>query len=274
MRFLIALLLVVDLPLTPAFAAGAPRNYDQLAARIDHYSNLYLRRKPKFIEDPLGEGQGYDSDPLFRFDAFDGPSYVNTVLASALTGTLVDFELLMNRLRYKNGEVDFFKRNHFISADWIPNNTKDGFIRDATADVLSPGGDCAELLKTPIDRKGWYKKMHNLDVDAEFTAPVLPYITREALLTLPSLRARIPNGAVVNFLRDGRHMRPLIGTELEVQQQSFVIRKKDGRLVLRHARSRNFGILEEDFVEFLWSQPQILGVNILAAVPQKIARRQ
>ena len=70
----------------------------------------------QYIRDPLGEQKLPDTDPLVRFDAFDCTTFVETVLADG------DVEKL-NKIRYKDGEVDFLNRNHFIEYNPIPGLT-------------------------------------------------------------------------------------------------------------------------------------------------------
>ena len=70
----------------------------------------------RYLNDPLGEGIAPDPDPLIRTDAFDCTTFVETSLAAGDVGALT-------KIRYKNGDVDFVNRNHFIESDWIPNNS-------------------------------------------------------------------------------------------------------------------------------------------------------
>ena len=65
--------------------------------------------------DPLGEEKLPDIDPLIRFDAFDCVTFVETVLADGNEDKLT-------KIRYKNAQVSFFNRNHFIESDWLKNN--------------------------------------------------------------------------------------------------------------------------------------------------------
>ena len=70
----------------------------------------------RYINSPLGEGCAPDSDPLIRFDAFDCTTFVETVIANG------DIETL-NQIRYKDGQIGFLNRNHFIESDWLVNNS-------------------------------------------------------------------------------------------------------------------------------------------------------
>ncbi|WP_067094403.1 N-acetylmuramoyl-L-alanine amidase-like domain-containing protein [Marinomonas atlantica] len=114
-----------------------------------------LMNKP-YVDGNLGEGKigRYDQDPLFRFDVFDCTTYVETVLAGALSSHSRDFPQHMQKIRYQQGIVSFVTRNHFTSTDWIPNNQ--WLLTDITATV----GQGFELsAETIIDKKAWYRAM-------------------------------------------------------------------------------------------------------------------
>ena len=81
----------------------------------EHYiGEQYLGTK--YILDPLGEEKAPDKDPLIRYDAFDCMTFVETCLADG------DIEKL-NKIRYKDGNVNFINRNHFVETDWLNNNS-------------------------------------------------------------------------------------------------------------------------------------------------------
>lgn len=202
--------------------------------------------------------------PTYQMDSFDATSYVETVIAMSIAETFADFEILMNRLRYKNGDIGFMARNHFIGADWIPENTRQGLIRDITELIVSglkPREKCLQLLMTPIDREEWFRRKFSIEIKAPVYISRLQYIPRKVIMTMPLEMARIPSATVANFVRDGRHMRKIVGTEIDVSHQGILIRKGDGRLYLRHASSLHRRVVEEDFYDFLESQKQLLGVN-------------
>ena len=78
----------------------------------------------RYILDPLGEADGYDSDPLVRYDAFDCTTFVETVLADG-------DERRLSVIRYRDGVVAWENRNHFIETDWLNNNSD--FLENASA---------------------------------------------------------------------------------------------------------------------------------------------
>jgi hypothetical protein len=109
-----------------------------------------------YVDGNLGEGaQGrYDQDPLSRFDVFDCTTYVEAVLAGALSQSVDEFLPNLEKIRYKNGQVSFVTRNHFPSADWLPNNR--WMLTDLTQEI---GGATTKFAHTVIDKKAWYQRM-------------------------------------------------------------------------------------------------------------------
>src|SRR5689334_14580219 len=68
---------------------------------------------------------------VIRFDGFDCVTYMEIVLALALSETAKEFNENLLRIRYRNGEIAWQKRNHYTS-DWWRNNEKSGLIENLT----------------------------------------------------------------------------------------------------------------------------------------------
>src|SRR5262245_6777808 len=129
-------------------AVGAARSEQasrpSLAQRLDRVSAARLGTL--YQADPLGEGPGgtVDRDPLMTWSGVDCVTYVEQCLAEALVRPGEDAAALLQRIRYRNGVVSFETRNHFMLADWLPNNR--WFAADVTARV--GGSDCRTIQKT------------------------------------------------------------------------------------------------------------------------------
>src|SRR5438045_3981745 len=82
-----------------------------IPSRLERISAQFLGTA--YLLGPLGEGtQGYyDQSPLFRFDAFDCQTFVETVLALAISNDAATFKKLINEIRYRKGVVAFENRN-------------------------------------------------------------------------------------------------------------------------------------------------------------------
>ncbi len=132
--------------------------------RIDRLTSYFVDQQTSYVDGPLGEGvEGdYNQKPLYRFDLFDCTTFVEMVLALAYTRPesikedLSAFEEMVKLIRYGNGESSFLTRNHFPSADWIPNNTVgNGLLRDVSHEVSLWGYGAVSLAL--IDKQGWYQ---------------------------------------------------------------------------------------------------------------------
>lgn len=253
--------LALALILGPMIANAQASQSEAFAARVDHYSTSFLG-KP-YISGALGEGFGYDADPLYRFDGFDCTTFVETVSALSLTKTEEDFQKVLAQIRYKDGLIDFKTRNHFTSLDWIPNNRS--LFQDKTAQLFPAH---VEIARTLIDKKEWYLKIHQQEDDSIPRYSEIPYLPLIAISANPALLERIPNGSILHIVRMNWGLKEKIGTDLDVSHEGFVIRKADGVLYFRHASSEKatMKVTEEPLASYLQRMTTvktIAGINIV-----------
>ncbi|MDR2098572.1 MAG: DUF1460 domain-containing protein [Rickettsiales bacterium] len=220
-----------------------------------------------YIEDPLGEGEGaaLDPDPLWRFDAFDCLTYVETVLALANSDSEEGFEKAMREIRYKGGEVSFLSRNHFTSIDWIPNNAR--YVADLTEglsmDALSKP---ASVHNVRIDKGKWFKNAHGIDVEAEPEEVSVAYVALGDLLAAPEkLEAAVKRPMIANVVVKYRRLQDRIGTDMDIAHTGFLLPTERG-LLFRHASRRAGSVVDIGFfeyLEFLKGYPQYKGINFV-----------
>lgn len=182
----------------------------------------------KYINNPLGEGFASDSDPLIRFDAFDCTTFVETALADG------DVEKL-NKIRYKNGVIDFVNRNHFVETDWLPNNSE--IVIDVTAQY---GATKTRVVK--IDRANWLKRNYNIDDFTPIKTVKLNYIPYGAIKKINNHKPLI-----VLFIGNKYQNTTVLGTDLAVMHMGFLL--PGG--VLRHASSEFGRVMDVDFYEYV-----------------------
>ena len=103
---------------------------EPLAYRMKAVSDPFLGLPYKI--DGHGEGIGPDADPPARYDAFDCLTFLEEIMALALAGDPVSAPFFRQAIRYKDGQVDYSKRHHFMMAQWIPENIDAGFVEDIT----------------------------------------------------------------------------------------------------------------------------------------------
>ena len=94
--------------------------------RVIKTADFFINREVSL--DPLGEGFGLDPDPLISTTKFDCTTFVEVVLAISLSKNEDSIIQNLNQIRYKDGKVSYYNRNHFMVSDWIPENIKTGLI--------------------------------------------------------------------------------------------------------------------------------------------------
>lgn len=181
-----------------------------------------------YISDPLGENVAPDTDPLIRFDAFDCVTFVETALADGDVNKL-------NKIRYTDGVPNFINRNHFIETDWLENN------RDIMANVSAQYGKVA-IRNVTIDKKKWFKTVHNIDTDFAPRNIALEYIPYANAHNI-----KVSKPMIVLFVIDNEKIRDKIGTDLAVRHMGLLL--PDGRL--RHASSRAKHVVDTDFEKYI-----------------------
>jgi hypothetical protein len=244
-----------------------------LAQRVEAVSELFLGVPYKLGS--LGEGPDgeFDRDPLIRFDAFDCTTFVETVMALSLDSDLDSAMRTLQKLRYKDGQIGYATRNHFIELDWVPNNVRAGYLHDITSDVA--GRNVVKVQKT-VSKRRWYLRKSRVSLDGGFTDDekrrlVLKlrrlgrlFPDRRATLTvlplkaLPLALANIPSGTIANLVHANQRYKETI-----VSHQVFLIKKSDGWYV-RHAASDR--TVEDDPIDILArykdSRWPLIGLNL------------
>ncbi|MCX4026689.1 DUF1460 domain-containing protein [Endozoicomonas sp. SM1973] len=147
--------------------------------KVEKISELLLGSP--YADGKLGEGANgkYDRDPLYRFDQFDCTTFVETVIAVALSGTSDSFLNNINNIRYKGGYVSYTTRNHFPSLDWIPNNQV--LFEDITRSIT---GEITAQAVAIIDKKAWYEaskinRIQSVDIDENSKQQLLEQLKAE-----------------------------------------------------------------------------------------------
>lgn len=254
------------------------------SVRLEHISRYFLN-SPYDKGGPLGEGEKgkYDQDPLYRFDTFDCTTYVETMLALALSRDADEFEDKLKNIRYESGEIDYLKRNHFTDLQWIPENIENGILSELTFEV---GGEEVRIAEALINFPGWIlshkvdliqvpgasrlekeKLLQELKQEARFyeakTARV-PYLLINLILSTPDLIKRIPSGVIVNFVRPNWDLTETAGTHQNISHQGFLFRI-NGDLYLRHASTA--GKVEElpfiDYLKRFKDHPTLKGIHLM-----------
>ncbi len=225
---------------------------------------------------PLGEGPNgeFDRDPLVRYDLFDCTTFVETSLALGLEPDVSKGEKLLQKIRYKDGVIDYAHRNHFAAVDWIPNNEKAGFIRDITRELA--GSRTRTATKT-ISKRAWYAAKTEKDLDGPFTAAEKPAVLArfrqlgkdlpddQARLDyvpfgdLPETLPRVPNGSIASLVRADDPKKIVL-----VSHQVLIV-DQNGVKYVRHAafgKDVREGPALQYFQQYAGSSWPLLGLHI------------
>ncbi len=263
-----------------------------LPSRINAISAQFLG-KP-YLLGALGEGPTgqYDQMPLYRFDAFDCETYVDTILALALAHNQNQFKQCINQVRYLNGQVSFLYRNHFTCLDWNKNNQRQGFVKDITQTIRDKQQQpVVKFARALIDKKSWYQHMsiHRIQLNQadkierakrlialkkhhrqfSTTLSVIPYIPLSVLFDAKGeanlyLFDQIPNGAIIEIVRPNWDLSEKIGSHLNVSHLGFAIRK-NSTLLFREASIEKQQVVDVPLIDYLRSaqkSPTIKGINL------------
>lgn len=261
-----------------------------LSVRVEKISALFLGCPYEL--GALGEGHvgEYDQMPLYREDAFDCQTFVETVLALAVAHDFPEFQQTINQIRYHKGQVSYVERNHFTCLDWNKNNQQAGFLKDITQNIHDLNGKSVSKVATAlIDKAGWYhqksikdiklkhanptlqrKRLKSLQQAGNTVVPVLstiPYIPLTALFDSKGhanapLFQQIPNAAIIEIVRP--NWDAMVGTPQNVSHLGFAIWAKN-RLYFREASSKLGHVADvplEDYLREYLKSPTIKGINV------------
>lgn len=171
-------------------------------------------------------------------ERFDCTTFVETVSSLARSRSSRDFFDNLVSIRYKNRKATFIGRNHFPEADWIPNNTSAGLLRDVTAEVASAAGVAAASQSKEIRRAEWLEKELRAGrvnraiasvTDPDWAKPVDAKVDYLPIAEMKKFIPHLPHGAVLNIVRKADPSRPVM-----ITHQGIVVHK--GKMVfLRHS---------------------------------------
>jgi Protein of unknown function (DUF1460) len=102
---------------------------NDLQSRIDLISAHFVGRR--YIEGSLGGGPDVPEQLSATLEGFDCVTFIETVLALAISNSADEFADALRNIRYEGGEVDWFRRNHYM-VHWAEINEKQGLISNIT----------------------------------------------------------------------------------------------------------------------------------------------
>jgi hypothetical protein len=214
-----------------------------LAARLEAITARFVGTT--YGESPLGEGDGVDPDPRLRWDVVDCLTFVETALAMASAPGPDRLVEVLDDIRYAALPPAFGNRNHFVEAQWLPNNLLKGYLREITRDL---GGAAVVEAPKEFSPERWKarRKLGAMPLSSSevprgrFSVPMIPF---EALR---ANQAKVPAGTLLFVVRRDLYTQPT-----RVTHVGFVFDGPKGK-VLRHASKTPFGrVVDEPLAAFL-----------------------
>jgi len=212
------------------------RDIDELPQRLDRISCEF--RGSAYQEGSLGGGPALEEEFRIDLKVFDCVTLIEVVLALALADTVPDFIDRTRRIRYDQGRINWFHRNHYM-VDWAANNERSGFIRNVTSGPLTAEKNCTLGLIEGLEARSTKFK----------------YFPSEELVAANRI---MDDGDIILFVSTRN--------DLDVFHTGFVF-DRGGRIVMRHATRRAGFVVDQDLDEFV-GQNQLAGIIVLRPLCQ------
>lgn len=261
---------------------------NSLIDRIVKVSEFFLN-KP-YLLGASGEGSNgeFDQNPIYRTDAFDCLTLVNTVIALAFANSLSSFRQRLLQINYYNADPKYQNRFHFMSIDWNIQNAKQGIVRDVTTEV---GKDSYHIAKADVNRPNWFQYRNFSDIKLlnpisvteanqlltklrNFSSVVRKETSKLAYISLTqlfkdgrvnqSLFQRIPHGSIIEIVRPNWNLYDKIGTNLNVSHLGFALHFNN-ELIFREASSIEAKVIDvplQDYLRNYLTSETVKGINI------------
>lgn len=175
---------------------------------------------------------------IINCDEVDCTTFVEYVLAESLSPTEEgqvaegDFAVNLQKIRYRNGEIDGYpSRLHYIS-DWINNGVRHGFLEDVTA---SKSSDTEKLsISYMSSNPQQYKQLANSTENLAKIKEIEKSLTGQTIKYLP--KEKLPNNGMA-YIKNGDIIAITTNTPgLDVAHMGIAF-YVDGKLTLLHASS-------------------------------------
>jgi len=224
--------------------------------RIMYYSTLGVGTP--YMLSSLGEGPlgPYDKDPLVDLTRVDCMTFCEQILALSITDSYDDFIRTLQKIRYAGNVVDIKERNHFVIADWLPNNS--WLVEDVTQMI---GGDQCLLMTKTIHRQEFLATLGCLDTAGVASSLTLSqhYIPKNSI---SSSTDKFKNGDIICL---ATHKKGLFVTHM-----GFLIISENDELFYRNASRFGRKVIDESFehlIERMNKHKSIAGLIIFRVRP-------
>lgn len=135
----------------------------------------------------------YDPQPLYCLGKSDCVVFSEHIYAMALTCDWPSFMAMLQRIRYRDGQIGVATRNHYTEADWNVSNR--WLVRDITAEIAA---DSAVKFQERIDRAKFLKNRYGLKADIPVEVHDDVYLP---FAELDRIKGKLQDGDFVNVVR-------------------------------------------------------------------------
>lgn len=260
-----------------AYLAHLHATEPDLRKRIVHLARKNLGQPYELYL--LGEApfETYDPQPLYCLTKSDCVVFTEHTLAMALSRDWPGFFRLLQRIRYRDGQIGVATRNHFSEADWNPSNR--WLATDVTAELA---GDAVKRWDAKIDRSRFLRNRYQLETKIpveQLRDTYLPYeaIARAAPHVQPGDIIQLVRGVV----KPGAPESEIFGGNAWIGHLGLAARGDDGALHLIHSGEPQ--VREETITALIAREtahnaekdaagkPRLLGFKILRLAPDPLA---
>ena len=205
-----------------------------LTQRISFCSKYFLGKRYDRTG-PTGEGifDTCDPKPLYNIRSFDCVTYIEHVMAFALSNDDGQFMPNLIKLRYAGGHIDYLHRNHFFVLDWLSHNS--GLFTM----VPPPKG---RIVQRTIIKKDFFSKI-GFRVNCPDTLLKINAWTPEEIGEVLEKRSLLPGVYIFVFILR-------VNPNLDANHVGFMIVEKD-TTHFRCASKLHGKVAELDFASYL-----------------------
>jgi hypothetical protein len=196
------------------------QRFTTISQRIDFISGAL--RGTRYRGYTLIGGPRQPEQFVLRDDGFDCVTFCETVLAAAIARDTAEFEKVLREIRYHNGTVNWFERNHYFF-EWSQHN-----IENKTCRALAMDGS-VNIEKTVYGHRELGRR--------KFAMTVIPRAIFMAN------KDKLASGDIVGFVTQRAN--------LDYFHVGFIAFGQDGELLLRHAALSRHRVLDERMGRFV-----------------------
>ena len=227
------------------------QNVAGLTARLEYFSRM-MKGTPYRLG-PMGESylDSIESKPIVYMDSVDCVTYLEHVLAMALAPNENAIAPLLQKIRYRDGVIDYMHRKHYLLADWVGEGK---FARP-----MQVNGDTVVQRTMPKLALFNAKKLKYDKPDAPMDIRYLPYDRAVEMVSKPYEGPLMVTGIAFVAAKD----------DLDATHTGFVVFRQGELPVLRHAAFKK-QVLELPLVDYLKSRgkAKLPGVTLFEFLKQ------